>query len=97
MAKGKGGKSKGFVSQGVHSNVSSATRRAMRRSYLDSGQRVLNQIEALKKGKDVVMTIENPNKNETNKRFIKVKISSKEWNKKREGGYAMKSNAGQVE
>ena len=37
-----------------------------------------NQLEAHMKGKRVVLTIENPNKNETNKRFIKV-VSTDHW------------------
>jgi len=72
MAK-KGGKSKGFISQGLHSNVSRRVTNAARREYLASGKRVMNQLAAWKKGKNVVLTISNPNPNETNKRFIRVK------------------------
>jgi len=79
MAKGKGGKSKGNVSQGVHSNVSKTIRREMRREYLDSPMRMINQQKALQKGKDIVVTIENPNKSETNKPFIKQRISGKAY------------------
>ncbi len=71
MAK-KGGKSKGFISQGKHSNVSRTICNAMRREYMTSGERVVNQLAAWKRGRNVVLTIENPNKNETNKRFIRV-------------------------
>lgn len=71
MAK-KGGKSKGFISQGLHSNVSRAVCNAMRRDYMASGERIVNQMLAWKRGRNVVLTIENPNKNETNKRFIRV-------------------------
>lgn len=78
MAK-KGGKSKGFISQGIHSNVDRKIANAMRSEYLQSGQRVLNQMAALRKGKDVVMTIANPNKEQTNKKFIKVRISGKDF------------------
>jgi len=78
MAK-KGGKSKGFISQGIHSNVDRKITNAMRSEYLQSGQRVLNQMAALRKGKDVVMTIANPNKEQTNKKFIKVRISGKDF------------------
>ena len=35
-------------------------------------RRMMNQLKAFQKGKNVVLTIENPNKNETNKRFIRV-------------------------
>lgn len=79
MAKGKGGKSSGAVSNGVHSNVAKQTRNAMRRAYRASGDRLLNQMAALKKGKDVVLTIDNPNKNETNKRRIKVRVTAAEY------------------
>ena len=71
MAK-KGGKSSGNVSAGIHSNVSTATRRAMRASYLASGERLINQRKAFDAGKNVMVTIPNPNPNETNKRFIRV-------------------------
>lgn len=72
MAK-KGGKSKGAVSAGIHSNVSSKITNAMRRDYMASGERIINQLMAWKKGKNVVLTIANPNKNEVSKRFIRVK------------------------
>lgn len=77
MAKGKGGKSKGFVSQGIHSNVSAATKRAVRSEYVASGERLLNQIKASRAGKRTMVTIENPNKEETNKPFIRVE--GKSW------------------
>ena len=71
MAK-KGGKSKGNVSAGIHSTVSRSTRNAMRRKYMASGERLINQRRAFDAGKNVVVTIPNPNENETNKRFIRV-------------------------
>ena len=79
MAKGKGGKSKGNVSQGVHSNVSKTIRREMRRDYLNSPMSAINQQKALRQGKDDVVTIENPNKAETNKPFIRQRISGKSY------------------
>jgi hypothetical protein len=36
-------------------------------------------LAALKQGKDVIMTIQNPNKEQTNKKFIKVKVSGREY------------------
>jgi len=68
----KGGKSSGNVSAGIHSNVDQKTRNAMRREYLNSGERVLNQRRAFNEGKNVVVTIENPNREETNRRYIRV-------------------------
>ena len=38
--------------------------------------RILNQVSAFMLGKNVVLTIPNPNKKETNKRFIKVPAST---------------------
>ena len=72
MAKGKGGKSKGYISSGIHSNVSRSTKNAMRRDYMASGDRINNQLNAFRAGKNVVVTIQNPNKNETNRPFIRV-------------------------
>lgn len=68
----KGGKSSGHISNGIHSNVNRTVLREMRKDYMNSGERMLNQRQAWAKGKNVVLTIENPNKNETHKRFIRV-------------------------
>lgn len=79
MAKGKGGKSKGYISSGQVRTVNKKVQNAIRRQYMESNDRILNQMEALKKGKDIVMTIPNPNKEETNKRFIRVRVSGKDY------------------
>jgi hypothetical protein len=76
MAKGKNSKSSGKVSAGVHSNVSKKITNSVRSEYLASGERLMNQLAAYKKGRRVVLTLDNPNKNETNKRFIKVPAST---------------------
>ena len=39
-------------------------------------KRMTNKLDALAKGKDVTFTIANPNKGETNKPFIKYKVSA---------------------
>ena len=78
MAK-KGGKSKGFISQGKHSNVDRRITNAIRSEYMQSGERIMNQLRALKQGKDVVMTVPNPNKEATDKKFIKVRVSGKDY------------------
>jgi hypothetical protein len=72
MGKKKGGKSSGAISLGVNSNVDRRITNAMRREYMISGERVHNQRAAWAKGKNVVLTLENPNKNQTNKRFIRI-------------------------
>jgi len=43
-----------------------------RREYMQSSMRQYNQLLAYIKGKRVMLTIPNPNTNETNKRFIRV-------------------------
>ena len=50
----------------------------------------MNQMKALSQGRDVVFTIENPNKTETNKRFIKQRISGKNYLNSRKGTFTMK-------
>jgi hypothetical protein len=79
MAKKKGGKSKGNVSAGIHSNVSSAIRSQLRADYLASPQRVINQRRAFDEGKRVMVTIENPNREETNRPFIRVEAKQAGW------------------
>lgn len=71
MARKKGGKSKGFISKGEHSNVSKHTRKLMRRETTEL-QTTLNKQKAFRRGKNVMLTIPNPNKGESNKPFIRV-------------------------
>lgn len=79
MAKKKGGKSKGLVSAGIHSNVSSAIRREIRSDYMNSFQRLINQRKAFDAGKRVMVTIANPNREETNRLFIRVPATQAGW------------------
>lgn len=79
MAKKKGGKSKGNVSAGIHSNVSAGIRREMRADYMSSPQRVINQRRALDEGKRVMTTVANPNQEETNRPFIRVTAQQAGW------------------
>lgn len=74
MAKGKGGKSKGFVSAGLHRNVSKSTLRLMRASKTE-GEKLLDKQKAWLKGHNPWITIDNPNKEETNKRRIRVRMN----------------------
>lgn len=71
MAK-KAGKSKGAVSAGIHSNVNRQVTNQMRRDYMASGMRYSNQRAAWLRGKNVVLTIENPNREDTKRRYIRV-------------------------
>ena len=76
MARKKGGKSKGFISQGQRPNVSRDTRNIMRREYLANDLSVsLNKQKAWAAGKNVMITIPNPIKSETNKPFVRVPVT----------------------
>jgi hypothetical protein len=59
------------VSKGEGSNVNKKLLNAIRNDTTLL-QTAANKRSAWLKGKNVVLTIENPNKNETNKRFIRV-------------------------
>ena len=61
MARKKGGKSKGLVSKGERPNVAKDTRKLMRGKVTEL-QTALNKQEAFKQGKNVMLTIPNPNK-----------------------------------
>jgi len=87
---GKNKHTSGEVSSGIHTTVSKSLRKAMRRDYMESGDRFMNQMKALASGKDVVFTIANPNKDETNKRFIKQKVSGKNYVNSRKNVYVQK-------
>jgi hypothetical protein len=75
MAKGKKSSGKHYTSKGERRNVNKKVTNALRRDYIANQQlaRVNNQLDAWIKGKNVVLTVQNPNKNETAKRFIKVR------------------------
>ena len=85
MGKGKKASGKHYTSKGQVPTVNKKVLNSIRSDYLKSDMRIVNQMRALHKGKDVVMTIENPNKTETNKRFIKVKIDGRGFLKRMEG------------
>ncbi len=78
MAKGKSSKSSGKTSAGIHSNVSRSLVNAMRADYMASSDRLMNQLRAHKKGKRVMVTMANPNKEEATKgkAFIRVPAST---------------------
>ena len=84
---GKKRLSSGYQSKGERECVNRSVVKATRRDYMKSTERITNQLAAFLKGKNVMLTIPNPNKNETNKRFIRVP-ASEQW---RRGG---KSNKG---
>jgi len=63
--------SKGLVNQNPNSD-SKRVQKALRREYRGSTAELNNKIKAHLKLKNVMLTIPNPNTNETNKRFIRV-------------------------
>lgn len=71
---GKGGKSKGFVSAGVRSNVSKSTLRLMRAGKTE-GDKLIDKQNAWLKGHNPWVTIDNPSKEQTNKRRIRVRMN----------------------
>ena len=84
MAKGKRSSGKHYTSKGERNCVARKLTNAARRDYKQSSERIYNQYKAHLQLKNVMVTIENPNKNETNKRFIRV-------NSKDVWGYAKRS------
>jgi len=60
-----------YTSNGGVANVSKKVSNAVRRDTT-YGDRLANQLKSWAKGRRTMVTIENPNKNETNKRFIRV-------------------------
>ena len=70
---GKKKKSEGYTSKGERNNVRKDIRKLMRRERTNL-ETMINKYSAYKKGKNVMVTIPNPNANmETNKPFIRVK------------------------
>lgn len=59
------------TSKGERINVRKDILKELRREY-KFVDKTINQINAFKKGKNVMVTIPNPNTNETNKRFLRV-------------------------
>ena len=79
-----------YTSKGQRRNVSKWVRKQARKETTPL-QRTLNQQVAFRKGKNVMVTIPNPIKSETNKPFIRV--NAKEIWKKSEP-YMMKTTEG---
>ena len=60
------------TSKGVHCQKRSAASKAQRREYKSTFAEGSNKRAAWARGKNVMLTISNPNTNETNKPFIRV-------------------------
>ena len=74
MAKRKS-TSNGYASKGQRPNVRKDICKAMRRDYVGSVEQMTNKIRALKRGKRVMVTVPNPNKNNTKERFVRIPMS----------------------
>jgi len=72
MAKGKRGSGKHYTSKGEVGTNRSLKKQIRREYRANVLARSLNQQKAWRQLKNVMLTIPNPNKNETNKRFIRV-------------------------
>ena len=69
------GKKKSRATQTSHGTVDQRPNKiakALRREYRASFGRLINQLIAHNKGKNVVLTVPNPNTNNTKERYIKV-------------------------
>ena len=74
MAKGKKSSGKTYSSKGERSNVSKATLRLMRPGKSEA-DKLLDKQRAWLKGSNPWVTIDNPNKEQTNKRRIRVRMN----------------------
>ena len=69
---GKKRLSSGYQSKGERRCLNRSVVKATRRDYMQRSDRTTNQLAAFLRGKNVMLTVPNPNKNETNKRMIRV-------------------------
>lgn len=74
MARGKRSKGKNYISKGQRPNVTRSLVKAGRREYtaVDNFASLLNKQKAWRAGKNVVLTVANPDKKNTKERFIKI-------------------------
>lgn len=88
---GKKSSGKHYTSKGERRNVSKSTLNAMRASRSEA-DKMLNKQRAWINGSNPWVTMENPNKEQTNKKFIRVRYndlmhgSYKELEKRNHGG-----------
>lgn len=87
MAKGKKSSGKHEVSKGERRSSMST-----RGIGVTEADKMLRKLAALRKGRDVTITLENPDKTQTNRRFIKHKIRGKAYLKYIQGGAEMKGS-----
>jgi hypothetical protein len=91
MAKKKGGKSKGFISQGQRPNVKHNVLKAVRRDITPS-EKMANVMSAYLAGRNPWVTIANPNNKQTNAKYSRVKAEDL-WGSPKNRGYRMAAGA----
>jgi hypothetical protein len=69
---GKKSSGKNYTSKGERPNVTRSVLNALRRDYIQSDMRRNNQAIAWRKGKNVMLTVPNPDKKNTKERMIRV-------------------------
>ena len=69
---GKKSSGKHYVSKGERPNVTRSVLNALRREYLTSDARLNNQVKEWRRGKNVMLTVKNPDKKNTKERMIRV-------------------------
>ena len=69
---GKKSSGKNYTSKGERPNVTRSVLNALRREYIQSDMRRNNQAIAWRKGKNVMLTVQNPDKKNTKERMIRV-------------------------
>ena len=70
-----------YVSKGERSPIDRKLVKAARKEWVGSTAQITAKYNAWLRGKNVVLTIPNPNTNETNKRFIRVNANDV-WRRK---------------
>jgi len=60
------------VSKGERDSVNRSLLKDVRRTYMQSDARITNQVRAWRAGKNVMITIPNPDKKNTKERMIRV-------------------------
>lgn len=70
-----------YTSKGERSPIDRKLVKAARRDWVGSTEQMTAKYQAWLKGKNVMLTIENPNKHETNKKFIRVNANNV-WKRK---------------
>jgi len=69
MAKGKGGSGKTYTSKGER-------RSSMKTKSNSAGKKMMDKQQAWLNGSDPWITIPNPNKEETNRQFVRIRYSA---------------------